>query len=338
MADADQKLLTATRASLERVQGFEVQSLVRQKELGEAFAFTNIVDPARQLIGLLDRISSAALQDMPRNQLMSIQQEADAAYNIFTQVLEFNAAQSNPQNVRDSLVQQTIARYQPCFDALHPLIAYSHYRSADFQSLEREARDTRQQLEASLESGEAKMRASFNEITQIVDAARSAAAEVGVSQQAFHFRETAKQHEKDSDTWRKVTACFASALFIVAVYFLFDWGLDAADTTPEAIQRATGKVLVFATLSYAVYLSARNFLAHKHNAIVNRHRQSALLTYTTLAKAAHSDRDEDVVLTYAAACIFGPQPTGYTKDGGEGFTPPNSVIGLVKDAASGREL
>ena len=60
-------------------------------------------------------------------------------------------------------------------------------------------------------------------------------------------------------------------------------GLDT-DSTPDAIQLAVAKVFVFAAVSYAVYLCARNFLAHKHNAIVNRHRQNALLTYTTLRR------------------------------------------------------
>ena len=336
MTNADQELLVATRESLERVQGFDVQSLVRQEELGAALAFTDIVEPAQRLIGLLDRISSSALQDIPHNRLTDIQRQAKAVHNIFAQVLDFTAAQANPQDVRDSLISQTINQYQPCFDALHALIAYSHYRSADFQTLERDAREIGQKLEQSLARGQERMQTALDDIKQILVAARSAAAELGVSQQAIHFGNAAEDHKDDSKTWRMLTACFSLALLVVAVVFLFDWGLGSANTTAESIQRGVGKVLVFATLSYAVYLSARNFLAQRHNEIVNKHRQNALLTYTTLAEAAHSDRDRDVVLTYAAACIFGPQPTGYTKDGGEAFTPPHSVIGLMTDAA-GRE-
>lgn len=334
MNEADRELLEATRASLERVQGFDVQSLVRRDELGAALAFTGIVKPAERLVGLLDRISSSALQDIPSNRLHDIQQQADAVHNLFDQVLEFTAAQGNPQDTRDSLIDQTIHQYQPCFDALHGLIAYSHYRSADFQALEREAREAKRKLEESLTEGQKKTKAALDDINQVLAAARSAAAEQGVSQQAVHFGTAAGHHKKDSETWRTLTACFSGVLLLVAVVFLFDLGLDDVTETPASIQRAIGKVLVFATLSYAVYLSARNFLAQRHNEIVNKHRQNALLTYTTLAEAAHDDRDRDVVLTYAAACIFGPQPTGYTKDGGEASTPPHSVIGLVKDAAS----
>ena len=275
---------------------------------------------------------------MPDEQLHTIKNRADAIHSVFTQVADFMADQSNPQEVRDSLINQIVTQYQPCFNELHPLIAYSHYRSADFQSLEREARQIRQKLEESFSDGEARMQTALSEIQQVLAAARTAAAEVGVSQQAIHFRDAAKQHEDESSTWQTRTGWSSLVLFVVAVFFLFarNLGLDT-DSTPDAIQLAVAKVFVFATVSYAVYLCARNFLAHKHNAIVNKHRQNALLTYTTLAEAAHSRADQDVVLTYAAACIFGPQPTGYTREGGEGFRPPNSVIGLVKDAAEGRE-
>ena len=338
MSAGDTALLASTREALERVQGFDVQSLVREKELGAQLAFTGIVEPALRLIGLLDRIPSSTLNDMPDEQLRTIMSHADAIHNVFTQVADFTTAQPNPQGVRDSLIHQIVAQYQPCFNELHPLIAYSHYRSADFQSLEREARETRQKLEESVADGEMRMQIALTEIHQILAAARTAAAEVGVSQQAIHFQDAAKEHEDESSKWQTRTGWSSVVLFVVAVIFLFarNLGLEA-DSTPDVIQLAVAKVLVFATVSYTVYLCARNFLAHKHNAIVNRHRQNALLTYTTLAEAAHSRTDQDVVLTYAAACIFGPQPTGYTREGGEGFTPPNSVIGLVKDAAEGKE-
>ena len=65
-----------------------------------------------------------------------------------------------------------------------------------------------------------------------------------------------------------------------------------------------------------LFLCARNFLSHKHNAIVNKHRQNALLTFNALVDAAKSEDRRDVVLTYAASCIFSPQDTGYAKSSG----------------------
>jgi hypothetical protein len=83
-------------------------------------------------------------------------------------------------------------------------------------------------------------------------------------------------------------------------------------------------------------LCARNFLSHKHNAIVNRHRQNALLTFNALVKAAGSEDRSDVILTYAAACIFSPQETGYTKAGASSQSElPLNIIQAIPKLASG---
>ncbi len=54
-------------------------------------------------------------------------------------------------------------------------------------------------------------------------------------------------------------------------------------------------------------------MSHKHNEIVNRHRQNALATFTTLADATSDAASSDIVLSHAASCIFSPQETGYAK-------------------------
>lgn len=77
------------------------------------------------------------------------------------------------------------------------------------------------------------------------------------------------------------------------------------------VQLGVSKVLTFGVLSFLTYLFAKNFLNHKHNAIVNKHRQNALATYRALVEAAGSPNVADVVLTHASACIFSPQSTGY---------------------------
>ncbi len=98
---------------------------------------------------------------------------------------------------------------------------------------------------------------------------------------------------------------------------------------------ALSKLLIFAVLAYMLLLCARNFLAHKHNSIVNKHRQNALLTFKALADAASKEDQRDVVLTYAAACIFSPQETGYTKSGGAQLELPTNIIQAIPRIASG---
>jgi hypothetical protein len=72
---------------------------------------------------------------------------------------------------------------------------------------------------------------------------------------------------------------------------------------------------------------AKNFLSHKHNSIVNKHRQNALMTYSALADAASSEEAKDIVLNHAASCIFSPQETGYIKNESAGNN--KSIVELL---------
>jgi hypothetical protein len=76
-----------------------------------------------------------------------------------------------------------------------------------------------------------------------------------------------------------------------------------------------------------LYLCAKNFISHKHNAIINRHRQNALLTYTALVEAAGDTPNREVILVQAAACIFSPQGTGYTS---ESIPPPPGAQSVIE--------
>lgn len=82
-------------------------------------------------------------------------------------------------------------------------------------------------------------------------------------------------------------------------------------------QLISSKVLIFAVLGYLLLMAARNYATHKHNVVVNRHRQNALLTYRSLVEASDGSGTEDIVLAHAASCIFSPQETGFSHGKGE---------------------
>ena len=52
-----------------------------------------------------------------------------------------------------------------------------------------------------------------------------------------------------------------------------------------------------------LYLATKNYLAHKHNAVINKHRQNALMTYKALVDAAKDATNKEVILMHASACI-----------------------------------
>lgn len=154
------------------------------------------------------------------------------------------------------------------------------------------------------------------EADEVLREVRKVAEEQGVSQQAIYFKNEADQHDAAAKRWLARTSWLTVllALYAVGTLFLHKIPFLAPTSGYETVQLAVSKVLVFVTISFFLILAARNYLAHKHNAVVNRHRQNALTTYQALVKAAGDAANRDVVLAKAADCIFSPQPSGFGKN------------------------
>ena len=248
-------------------------------------------------------------------------------------MLDFKlASQSNPQGTRDSIIQQLVDSYDPTFQTLHPYIAYSLHRSADFQRLDADARATMQSISDRAAKIESQLQEHEKEAQRVLMEIRSVAAEEGVTQQSTHFRAEADRHEKEAETWRTRTTNLAIALGIYAALSIFFHKMPflAPLSSYETVQLAVSKVLVFSVLAYMLFLSARNFLNHKHNAIVNRHRQNALMTHRALIEGASDHGIREAIMVQAAACIFSPQNTGYTGAASTSeSSSPKSVVELL---------
>lgn len=317
--------------SLGRIQSFDASKLPRVSDLGNKLNFSDIVTPARQLIELYNRLSLTALQDFPDSILSVIRDHANNHYHIFSQVLEFNPEQQDPGSARNSLIQQVISAYQPAFQSLHPYISYSLHRSADFQRLDSEARATLQSIEdrsikisQSLAQHEKDARDVLNEI-------RSVAAEEGVTKQAAHFYAEYEHHNTEADKWKTNAIYLAIGLGIFSIIslFLHKIPLLKPENTYDAIQLSISKFLIFSVIAYMMFLSAKNFLNHKHNAIVNKHRQNALMTHSALVEASGEQGVRDAVLLQASSCIFSPQPTGYTSGSESDVSNQKSMVEIL---------
>jgi len=319
------------QASLERIQKFDPSTLAREEDLGRDFSFQELVPAAKRIISLYNQVSIVSLMDFPESQLNSLKTQSDADYNRFDQILKFSPKQENAYNTHNTLIQQMDAAYQGTFNCLQPLITYSTSKSADFKRLETEARAMIQVIEDKANDLTKNLEEDKNRSTQILEDIKKVAAEQGVSQQATYFRDAAQQHETDATNWRAITIRLA---WILGAYAVLTVGLHkipgiAPDNLYETIQLAISKVLIFAVLSYMLYLSTKNYLAQKHNAVINKHRQNALMTYEALVDAAKDIANRDIILSHASACIFAPQPTGYSSGSNPEGPVAKSAIELL---------
>ena len=161
---------------------------------------------------------------------------------------------------------------------------------------------------------------SRQETTEVLDQAKNAleearkvAAEHGVSKQAAYFAEEADFHQTEQKKWFK--GAIGAAVVLIATIFVGLFYLTPAEDSSTSVyfQFIIAKILLFSTVAYALFFCVKNYMAHRHNYVVNKHRQNALQTFRTLVEAGTSDHAQDIVLTQAAQCIFSPQDSGYVK-------------------------
>ena len=95
----------------------------------------------------------------------------------------------------------------------------------------------------------------------------------------------------------------------------------------EAIYHVASRLMAFSVLSFAIYWAAKNHGAHRHNYVINKHRQNALATFQAFTEAAKLDADvKAAVLLQASQAIYAAQSTGYS----ETMSAPPNPINMVE--------
>ncbi len=314
-AEERQKALDEAKASLERMQKFDPKSLPRVADLGGVLNFEGAIKPATTLIELYKQIVPEVLNSLPISWLEKIKRSADTNFNLLDSILKFQPG--TPQQERDSLIQKLYSAYDPAFEQMSPIISYSVRRSTDFDKLGRDARAVIQGMKDDAQIILTELGKSKSSADATLEAIKKVAEEQGVSQQAIYFKDAGDGHSMAAKKWLKATIWMASVLtlFTVSTLFLHKLGPLKPNDTFDSIQLTVSKALIFGTLFFMLMYCAKNYLAHRHNAIVNKHRQNALATYAALVEAANEHTNRDIVLNRAAECIFTPQPSGYAKEG-----------------------
>jgi hypothetical protein len=248
---------------------------------------------------------------------------------LFDEIKTIKLADGDFVSRRDELISQTSQANDIYLAKIQPLIAYAVARTVDFNSLTIEARKAVQAIRDENANLQHELEIISNESKQVLQQVKDAAAEQGVTQQAIYFKDEAEIHNKASVKWLSASVVSIAVLLCYSTLSLFFPYIDlfTADDVVEAVQLTASKLLIFAVLTFAAVQCVKIYLSHKHNEVTNRHRQNALMTYTTLANAAGTAEAKDVVLQYAAGAIYSPTDSGYLKSEDRG-TLPAPVLGL----------
>lgn len=270
-----------------------------------------------RVLGAHERLAQSNVPEGPiLRDITNLRNYVKQARDQLKQIQEFSIQKyaGNPTGTRDNFITQVRDSYDTYWNVVSPIVAYSFRRGVDFGRLENEARSTATRMNALVSEQAEKMDAALKQVESVRQAALKAAQEAGVSKHAALFKEEADEHGASANLWLRVfVVLIAITLALVAAGFWFFDYLEVERSVPRAIQFAVAKIVAFSLMFTALYWSAHNYRAHRHNYVANKHRQNALSTFETFAQAARDAQTKATVLLQTTQAIFSPQSTGYSR-------------------------
>jgi hypothetical protein len=110
----------------------------------------------------------------------------------------------------------------------------------------------------------------------------------------------------------------------------------ATMTVAQSIQLGVAKLFLFSLLVGGIIWCGRNYRAHRHTYVVNKHRQNAPSTFDTFINSAQDQQTKSAVLLQATQAIFAPHSTGYISQEGESGGLPQ-VFEIVRNIAESKD-
>lgn len=338
MLDQQKDSISPVRNLLSRIQKIEPQALVRKQELGTSQAFEEAPELAERIIFLFNKVKIEFLDRIPDEYLDRVYESSSIFLDIIDEITSFDPSSDENSYTRNELTDLLRRNYFKFFNDLHEIISFITSISIDEKSYVSEKESEINKIISSVKNDIVIINDAKEESLNILENIKKSSAESGLNQQANYFRSEAIYHSRISIFWGFlvfILSILLASLSISYVHYYESISLITEDPY-AAIQIIVSKVIIFAIITYLLILSVRNFLAHRHNIVINRHRQNALLTYNALVDATSSSSANDIVLSYAASCIFAPQETGYSKHdsaSSEG-TPPIHLLSQIIRSSS----
>lgn len=304
---------------------------VRENDLGTTLSFRPVVPQIRRLIELFKNLEGKDLSELPYGTLDAIRANAQSVNEILQRVKGFSPGRSgNPMGERQGLMDQVRNSYDSSFQTIAPVGAYFSSRDQVLNSLRAKLQEGLSALDETRKSAED----SSRQLTEMVKAGRTASGTMGVSAHAKSFENQADAHKRSARNWLIVGAVFAVGAALWTWYEFSGIPVPSKDASPvaEYLHFGIPRVIVLSLLFYAVFWSAKNYVSHSHNEVVNRHRQNALQTFETFVQATGDPSTKDAVLVRATEAVFMPQATGYLPS--EVEPPiPSAMVQILREAA-----
>jgi hypothetical protein len=331
---------------LQKSKEFDAASLEQASRLGD-LKLTEVAETVARTLNLYRQIDGDALAQLPMHVSGNLADHLGEVFKLCDEVLAFDPRDISTLPKREQFKSDANRLWVQAWGDGHPLMA----ASARYDQIRLNERLTARLLEqqetfaslvseftrktTSVEAMSEKMSA---EAADALMALREVTSESGVQFKANHFKSAAGTHKVAAYLWLSVLIVFSAgvAAWALAGHLVLQAMVDDGGAATSGEQLLASKFLVFAVLSFLVITASKSYFAHRHNAILNEHRQNALLTFRAIVEATGDKACRDAILQQAATCIFGQQSSGYSREA-SGRSPSVNVIEMIGGQFAGRQ-
>jgi ABC-type multidrug transport system fused ATPase/permease subunit len=331
----ENKKRSELKEALETICTFTIDSLIRKEDLGARLNFEEGLPYFKRIIGLFQDLRDSDLNNIPFSVLETLLSHARNALDFFNRIKNFGSPQlpQSPEQDRKNFLNELKQKYDSYFGNIALVLAFTRSYRRDIESLEIKAKEILKNLQNIVKevvSLKDKFQADAN---KILESLRSAAAEAGVSQHSIFFHNEAEFHQKASKKWLITTTIIIAITLGCAIWSIsYYYNLDTDLSNTRIISISIAKLIAFSILYFAIIWSSKNYRAHRHNFVVNKHRQNALSTFQAFVNATGGDEStKNAVLLRSTEAIFSPVATGYLSQESEPSGTPQ-IVEIFKNA------
>jgi hypothetical protein len=311
----------------------KVSSLLRT-ELGEDLSFETGIHIIESYIQLFKNLASCDFDEIPLQQISRISTIAIEAKNLFDEISIFSLQKypNNPITTRNVFLENLQNQYGNAVTELAYIAAY-YKEKVEIESYQVEAQNSIEEIRALKKELQENKELVTNELSEILEKARQTISEVGVASHAIHFKNEATENLNESKNWLIALICVVVLTIIwgIACFFIH----PESDKSSDIVQFTIAKLIIISGLYFALSMITKNYKAHRHNYIVNKHKQNSLNSFEAFVKGAGEDiQTKNAVLISATQSIFSAQPSGYSNQDPD--TEPSKIIEILKTTNSSK--
>lgn len=329
-----QEYVKALRDTIQRFLAVRPEHISRTDQLG-ALGFEQALGTFEEVQTIASRLAETPLTELPSAMTLNA---LTAFGNLETPLRAMGSfkidepGRSNLQQDRQAHLSEFEAKARAFFEQIGPVVAFALALRADVAAQEPGKRLPEREL--AVENFYEAIKERSNEVSELARLARENVQQLGLARYAAHFKSEADSHKKVSWIWLGVTAAAAAVVGWLAWENYDRSTLATADVgAASGIQLGIAKLILFSFAFSAVVWCGRIYRSHRHNYVVNRHRQNALSSFEAFASSTDDPQTKHAVLLQATSSIFAPQHTGFVAAESEASTQPQ-LVELIRTVTS----